>query len=118
MAARLGLEPEVSAVFREIPSPVPLAERQSWLRAFMAQQWHEQTDDLHAWRRDMRDAVAQFSQPVVVFTHFLVINAIVGDVLNKPETLVFYPDNGSVTHLRRKAGELALIALGDQMITQ
>lgn len=117
LARTLGLTPEINDVFREIPSPVPLAERQGWLRGFMGQQWHEQPDELHTWRRNMLDAVQQFPQPVVVFTHFLVINTIVGEVQGKPETLVFYPDNGSVTHLRREGDALQLVALGEQMQT-
>jgi probable phosphoglycerate mutase len=117
LARLLGREPEINDMFREIPSPVPLAERQVWLRAFMTQQWPEQSAELHAWRRGMLDAVRQFPGPVVVFTHFLVINTIVGAVLDRPGTLSFYPANGSITRLRRDADELQLVALGDQMET-
>lgn len=117
LARVLGMTPEIDEIFREIPSPVPLEERQAWLRAFMTQQWPEQSTELHAWRSAMLDAVRQFPGPVVVFTHFLVINTIVGDVLDRDETLSFYPANGSITRLRHAAGELQLVTLGDQMET-
>jgi probable phosphoglycerate mutase len=53
----------------------------------------------------------------VFFTHFLVINAIVGSVLDHPQTLYFWPDNGSVTHLRVRNQQLELVALGRDMKT-
>ena len=53
----------------------------------------------------------------VFFTHFLVINAIVGRVLEHPETLYFWPDNGSVTHLRIRNEQLELVELGQDMKT-
>jgi probable phosphoglycerate mutase len=104
--------------FREIPSPVPLAERQAWLRQFMQQQWHEQTEDLEAWRREALRQLQEFRQPAVVFTHFLVINAVVGQVLGRPQTLCFWPANGSITHLRRNGTELELVALGKELETR
>ena len=105
------------AVFREIPSPVPLAQRQAWLRQFMQQQWMEQGDDLKAWRRSALDRLLALQQPAVVFTHFLVINAVVGQVLERSETLCFWPDNGSITHLRHTGSNLELVARGIEMAT-
>ena len=53
----------------------------------------------------------------MIFTHFLVLNVIVGDVLERPETLVFWPDNASITQLKLTAGKLELVELGVQMET-
>ena len=124
--ARETAEPFVSAldvsvvideVFREIPSPVALAERQVWLRGFMQQHWEEQPAQLHAWRDAAFQAILSFQQPAVVFTHFLVINAMVGRIENFPATCVFYPDNGSITHLRRHGDDLRVVARGREMET-
>ncbi len=104
-------------MFREIPAPVPLAQRQAWLRQFMQQSWDGQSNELIAWRAA---AIAQLSileQPAVVFTHFLVINAVVGHALNDTRTLCFWPANGSVTRMRRSGSRLELIELGRQMET-
>ena len=103
------------AVFREIPSPVPLAERQAWLRQFMQQQWHEQGEELTAWRAAAFNRLLELRQPAVVFTHFLVINAVVGQILERPETLLFWPANGSVTQLRLFDSHLEVVALGEQI---
>ena len=117
LARELGRGVREDATFREVPSPVPLAQRQVWLRQFMQQQWHEQTEDLSAWRRNALHQLLELRQPAVIFTHFLVINAVVGQVLDRPETLCFWPANGSITQLRHTGSSLELIALGQEMET-
>ncbi len=117
LARELQQAVHTDAVFREIPSPVPLAQRQAWLRQFMRQQWMEQGDDLKAWRRSALERLLALQQPAVVFTHFLVINAVVGQVLERSETLCFWPDNGSITHLRHTGSNLELVARGIEMAT-
>jgi broad specificity phosphatase PhoE len=108
---------QTDAVFREIPSPAPLPQRQAWLRQFMQQQWVEQDDDLKTWRRFALERLLALRQPAVVFTHFLVINAVVGQVLERPETLCFWPDNGSITRLRHNGSSLEVVACGREMTT-
>jgi probable phosphoglycerate mutase len=83
----------------------------------MQQRWEDQGDDLLAWREGAYQALLAEQTPVVVFTHFLVLNAVTGKILDRPETLHFYPDNGSITHLRLRDGSLELVELGRQMET-
>ena len=96
---------------------MPLAERQVWLRQFMQQQWVEQGDELIAWRAATLQRLLALTQPAVIFTHFLVINAVVGQLLDRPETLCVWPANGSITRLRHNGTSLELLALGDQIET-
>ncbi|MEZ5572028.1 MAG: histidine phosphatase family protein [Halioglobus sp.] len=103
------------SVFREIPAPVPLQQRQGWLQQFMRQQWIEQADDLKLWRATIMRRLLAMEQPAVVFTHFLVINAVVGQVLGRDETLCCFPANGSITRFRHCGDGLELLALGRQM---
>ena len=106
------------AAFREIPAPVPLAQRQAWLRHFMQQQWREQEADLVAWRTAALQRLLVLRQPAVVFTHFLVINAVVGHVLDRAATLCFWPANASITRFRHNGTGLELITLGEEMTTR
>jgi broad specificity phosphatase PhoE len=117
LAETLGKTIAIDRVYSEVPSPVPLEERQTWLRQFMQQGWDEQGADLQAWRDGAYQALVAQQTPVVVFTHFLVLNAVVGLILGRSETLHFYPDNGSVTHLRLSDGALELVELGREMQT-
>ncbi len=103
--------------FREIPAPVPLVQRQTWLRQFMQQQWHEQGEGLIAWRTAVLHQLLALQHPAVVFTHFLVINAVVGHVLACDETRCFWPANGSITRFRHNGVKLELISLGEELTT-
>ncbi len=117
LARELGLPVHVNEAFREIQAPVPLSERQAWLRQFMGQRWEEQPASLHAWREQATRQLLALGGPAVVFTHFLVINAVVGQIQGLQTTLCCWPDNGSITHLRHCGNELELVELGAQMST-
>jgi broad specificity phosphatase PhoE len=107
----------INAVYSEIPSPVPLAERQDWLRGFMKQQWQQQPASLQAWREAMVQGLLALEHPTVVFSHFLVMNTLVGHVQGRDETLCFWPDNAAVVRLRRTVDGLEIVDLGRQMST-
>jgi probable phosphoglycerate mutase len=117
LAAALQCDVLIDERFREIPSPVPLAERQDWLRGFMREQWPDQPDSLKAWRQNMLTAIESLESTTVVFTHFLVINALVGWYEQRKETLVFWPDNASVTALNGPDGATWVVTRGQQMQT-
>ncbi|GAB5452766.1 MAG: hypothetical protein Hals2KO_30940 [Halioglobus sp.] len=118
LARHLRAQVDVNAAFAEVPSPVPLAQRQVWLRQFMQQQWAEQDTGLLGWRDKAYETLLDAAAPTVVFTHFLVINAVVGRIQGRAETLCFYPDNGSITHLRQSGNTLELVELGREMETR
>ena len=104
--------------FSEVRSPVPLSGRKAWLQEFMRQDWSEQSDDLWAWRRGILSGLKEATGPTVVFCHFLVINAVVAEIENKPEVLQVYPANASFPELKLEARELSLVQLGQQMETR
>lgn len=115
LAGLLDQTVQLDGVFREIPSPVPMAERQDWLRQFMQQQWVDQPEELTSWRNAAMDRLLELQQPTVVFTHFLLINAVVGQLQARSETLCCWPANASITHLRNNGSSLELVTLGDEI---
>jgi len=115
LARRVGCPVAVDERFREIPSPVPLARRQEWLRAFMRERWSDQAASLHAWREGILAALADLPSRSVVYTHFLVLNSIVGWTRGSDETLVFWPANASVTVMREAADAAWSVEVGEQM---
>lgn len=115
LSKALALPVSIDERFREIPSPVPLAERQQWLRAFMQQRWAEQGDDLLHWREAMFQGCAALPAGTAVFSHFLVINSLAGQLLEREETLIFWPANASITVMERRGGKLHLVGLGEEM---
>lgn len=117
LAEALDLELRIDERFREIPSPVPLGERQAWLRSFMAGKWSSQDHGLVAWRGDILQALEELPAETVVFTHFLVINAVVGYLQSQDDTLVFWPANASITQLEQTETGLQVLSLGETMDT-
>lgn len=117
LARHMGVDVSVSEAFREIPAPVPLPQRRDWLRAFMREEWKRQGEALITWREALLSALYSTQSPVVIFTHFLVINTVVGHIRGSERTLSFWPDNGSVTELLLRDGRLELVTLGREMET-
>lgn len=117
LAARLHLQPEINEVFNEIQSPVALADRQQWLRNYMTQRWDEQPESILKWRGDILASIRGLSRPTVIFTHFLVINAVLGHIAGSDKTLTAWPDNGSHHAFQIKDGVIELLSLGRQMAT-
>ncbi len=66
----------IDAAYAEIPSPVPMEQRQEWLREFMKQQWESQPETLQSWRTQMLEKLLGLQQQSVIFTHFLVMNTV------------------------------------------
>lgn len=117
LAQALGQGIRIDDAFREVPAPVPLEQRKAWLQQFMQQTWNTQPQDLLEWRERCIQQLLECTEPTIVFTHFLVLNAVAGKLMGRDEILSFYPDNGSVTHLRHTGDALELVQLGREMQT-
>jgi broad specificity phosphatase PhoE len=118
LAAALGSEPAIVEPFREIPTPVAMAERQTWLNRIARQTWGEQPAMVQDWRRALLAALREIREPTVVFTHFMVLNVIVGALQDEDRVVSFLPDNASVTSLRGYGDDLQLAELGRQFRTK
>ena len=117
LAELTGNDVIVLKAYGEIPAPVALSQRRGWLRAFMGKSWQGQDEVLTAWRHALISEIYATQHPAAIFTHFLVINTLVGHILGTHSTLSFWPDNASVTELRLTGGELEIVALGREMDT-
>ena len=109
---------EIDSRFSEVRSPVPLSERKVWLQGFMKQTWSEQSGDLWEWRSEILSGLKECTGPTVIFCHFLVINAVIADILDRSDVLQVYPANASFHELSLDEGELTLVNLGQQMETR
>jgi len=113
----LNSEVSVNQAFREIPAPVPRAQRQAWLKSIAHQTWDEQHLMVRKWRQSMLNELRKIQRPTVVFTHFMVLNAIVAALTAEDKVICFLPDNATVTTLRLQADSLQLVELGPQFKT-
>jgi len=118
LAAALGAEPSIAEPFREIPTPVAMAERQTWLNRIARQTWAEQPAMVQEWRATLLAALRGIREPTVVFTHFMVLNVIVGALQDDDRVVTFLPDNASITALRGFGNDLQVGELGRQFRTR
>jgi broad specificity phosphatase PhoE len=118
LASALGAEVAIVDPFREIPTPVERARRQTWLNAIARQTWGEQHAMVRDWHQALLAQLRQIREPTVVFTHFMVLNAIVGTLQAEDRVVCFLPDNASVTTLQGFGNELGLLELGQQFRTR
>jgi len=117
LAKSLGAEVSIIEAFREIPTPVLLPERQNWLQTIASQTWNEQHEMVREWHQALLRELRQIRQPAVVFTHFMVLNAIVGALTGEDRVVSYLPDNASVTTVQWAGQTLELLQLGQQLKT-
>ena len=117
LATALGAKVTIIEAFREIPTPVPRVERQAWLHSIARQSWREQHAMVRDWHRLLLQQLRQIRHPTVIFTHFMVLNAIVGTLSASDKVMCYLPDNASVTILHREDESLQVAELGRQFKT-
>jgi probable phosphoglycerate mutase len=118
LAEALGVEPAIVEPFREIPTPVERPDRQTWLNRIARQRWAEQETMVRAWRDGLLAELRRIDRPTVLFTHFMVLNAIVSELQQTDRVVCFLPDNASVTTLRGFGEDLQLLTLGRELRTR
>jgi broad specificity phosphatase PhoE len=115
LAALWACAPSVSDAVAEITTPPGVADRPAWLRAAMTGRWRDLGAELAVWRMGVASALLALQDDVVVFSHFVAINAAVGAALEDDRVLVFQPAHASITILSTDGGRLRLIDLGRQL---
>lgn len=96
----------------EIPTPKAYeANRQIWLRGVMAGNWAEQPD-FTPWRLKMQKTLIDVPSDLVIFSHFVAINVIVGLATGNDKVVNFSPANGSITILETDGKALKFVSFG------
>ena len=105
---------EIDPGYQEIISPHGLATRQAWLKRFMGETWEFQPQELLIWRMMCLQSLRNMKPRTIIYTHFMVINTIVGWLIGSQDTVTFRPDNCSVTELKLEEDRLTLVKLGSE----
>ncbi len=121
-------EVEINDIFRELPSPIlDLEKRVIWLRRVLPLTWPELLNDeetitsaveLNEWREKIIDKIYSLKNDTIIFTHFVVINNIIGHILNSEKIVNFQPTNCSVTEIKLLEKKLQIIKLGKSLETK
>ena len=118
------VEPRVA----EIPSPIEdLVARTEWLRRVMAGSWADLLADpesagidFAAWQSDVVTALVTLgkSEDIVVFSHFIALNAAYCAATGADQIVAFRPDNCSVSVFESDGETLKMLTLGHEADTQ
>ena len=112
----LDIELITSPAFSELPSPgIDLSERPEWLQGIFGQSVSEIDDNLIQWRNQIIENVQNINHHTLIFTHFMVINCIVGWIQGLEKLVNFRPAYCSITHLQRSDNRLNVIQRGIEM---
>jgi broad specificity phosphatase PhoE len=103
--------------FDEIPTLPNIADRREWLLGVLGSQWSSQPGIIQQWHEAIMQRLMLIDEPTVIFTHFMVINAVVSQVTQDPRCCVFQPACGSVTRLQLEGGKLTLLEQGLEAVS-
>ncbi len=102
----------------EIPSgDIPFEERRAWLNTIMASSWDGQAENLVKWREGILSYLHQSGENAVFFTHFMVLNTIVGAIEQSNEIMCYRPDNCSILQVSLETGEPQIMDRGEEATT-
>ena len=128
--ASLALEKMYSEIvinnnFRELPSPtLDLEKRVNWLRRVLPLTWSELLKDKETkdsgvnfiqWKKNIMNNIYSIKKNTIIFTHFVVINSIIGEILKSDKIVNFQPSNCSITEIRKINDRLELVKLGKSL---
>ena len=102
--------------FQEVPIENDIARRKAWLTEVAESTWDDVDAGIADWRESAWAALGELPRSAIIFTHFMLINALVTRATNDPRLVSFEPDYASVTRLRfDAAGRCTLVTPGRSM---
>jgi broad specificity phosphatase PhoE len=108
----------INDAYSEIPSnDIDNSQKKTWLKDVMNTEIKDLPDFVVNWRNKIIKHSLGLSQNTIIFTHFMVINALVGSLLKKNAIMCFYPNYVSVTKITFENKEIKSISLGDERKT-
>ena len=114
-ALRRGVALQVDPRFVELPSPGELEARKLWLQEVLQGTWGALPESVQQWRREIMAAIQALQTPSVIFTHFLVINAVAAKMSADDAVVQCLPANGSIHHLEVAGADWRWASRGEML---
>ncbi len=125
LAEAWGVTPQIEAGVGEIPPPLEdLTARTEWLRRVMAGTWEglygdavsvESGVDFPGWNNNVVNTLnALEGEAVVIFSHFIALNAAYCAATGAADVVSFAPQNCSLSIFDSDGTNLALVAQGEE----
>ena len=105
LAKKYNKDVEINAVFSEIPSNgIDPKDKKDWLTKIIKMDLINLPNEVNNWRSELTKQILLIERDTIIFSHFMVINALVGELAKHPNLLHFYPDYTSITKINLKDG--------------
>ena len=62
--------------------------------------------------------IYSLNKDTIIFTHFVVINTVIGEILKSNKIVNFQPSNCSITEISKTNNKLKLVKLGKSLETR
>ena len=106
LAKKFKKELVIENVYTEIPSPnIKPKNKQEWLKNILQMNKNNLPENVAKWKDNIISKTKAFSQDSVVFTHFMVINALLSELNSETKLLYFYPDYTSILKISIEDGK-------------
>jgi len=106
---------EILDSMTEVPSAgIAMAERGNWLKQVFRETWSQQQAPQQQWREKIIETLLAQQQDCIIFSHFVVINAVIGYARGCDKVFQCQPDYCSTNQFSLAAGKLSLSLLGQQ----
>ena len=89
--------------FHRFYSLAPLL--QEWLKKILQMNKNDLPENITKWKENIISKTITFSEDSVIFTHFMVINALLSELNSETKLLYFYPDYTSIVKITIEDGE-------------
>tara|TARA_X000000368_G_C23024472_1_gene709520 strand:+ start:24 stop:587 length:564 start_codon:yes stop_codon:yes gene_type:complete len=89
--------------FIEIPAEdIPLNKKPSWLKGIVETKKTSLPESIELWRSSILQRTRDIQNDSIIFTHFMVMNALMSELIQAEKLLCFYPDYTSIIEINVK----------------
>ena len=108
----------IDDTFSEIPSDnIKPSKKREWLTDIMKMNIEDLPTGVVDWRSAIHKKTLAASQNTIIFTHFMVINSLVAELIASQNLLYFYTDYTSITKLIISDGKVKEFFIGGEKKT-
>lgn len=117
LAASLGLERRIEHDYGELPwrEGQTASERVAELTGALKMSWPDFDEQWRRWRKRLIERALSETGDIIIVSHFVAINVLVGVALSDDRAVIIRPSNTSITEFHVTDGGLKVAALGQEI---
>jgi len=101
LVKKFNKELKIDNDFIEIPSEnIDLNDRQDWIKEIIKTNKKDLPDYVKLWSKNIYKKTISLKRNSVIFTHFMVINALISEITNSDTILYFQPGYTSIVKIK------------------